>query len=80
MSENVLDAKGNPRNNLFLADGLHPSYSGIQVMMNSLIAFQTFAQYGKLNLNPHTLPKPEPTPASTPLHPTSTSPAGDRFA
>ena len=52
----------------------------IQVMMNSLIAFQAFDQYGKLNLNPHTLPKPEPTPASTPLHPTSTSPAGDRFA
>ena len=44
--------------------------------MNSLIAFQAFDQYGKLNLNPHTLPKPDPTPASTPLHPTSTSPAG----
>ena len=47
-----MDSKDNPRGKLFLADGLHPSYSGIKVMLDGLVGFQSFAQYGKLNLIP----------------------------
>ena len=62
-----MDAKDNPRSRLFLSDGLHPSYSGIKVMLAGLVGFQSFAQYGKLNLIPSAVAKLGPTPA--PLRP-----------